>query len=89
MHAAPQSAVPARHSFYSQLIREDMARLGRIAEQPAHIVEAWMRIEHPTLDGLSRSQFRKEVALALECAAASTPAENYDLAASYGLAVAS
>jgi hypothetical protein len=88
MHEAPQYA-PARRSFYSQRIREEMARLGRIAEQPAHIVEAWMRIEHSTLDGLSASAFRKEVGIALDCAAVSSISENDSLAASFGLVVRS
>ena len=36
-------------SMYEQMIREAMARLGRIGEQDPAIVEAWMRLEHGTL----------------------------------------
>jgi len=67
------------------MIREAMAALGRIgAADPRH-VEAWMRLEHPTLDGLTRAQFQDEVAAALDCIAAAPLAESEALAQSYGL----
>jgi hypothetical protein len=71
--------------MYQTMIRETMARAGRVgAAEPRH-VEAWMRLEYSTLDGLSPAKFAQEVAQALDCIAASTPAENDALAASYGL----
>ena len=51
---------------------------------PRH-VEAWMRLEHPTLDGLSAAAFEREIDIAV---AASPPAGTTDseaLAASFGL----
>ena len=70
--------------MYQQTIRETMARLGRVgAADPRHI-EAWMRLEHSTLDALSPAQFSAEVSEALNCIAASTPAENQSLADSFG-----
>lgn len=33
---------------------------------PRHI-EAYMRLAHPTLDGLSKEEFRREVTLCAEC----------------------
>lgn len=72
-------------SAYRGLIRETMARAGRVgAADPRHI-EAWMLIEHSTLDGLSREQFAAEVEVALQCVASSTESENESLAVSYGL----
>ena len=70
---------------YTQLIREAMARSGHVgAADPRHI-EAWMRLEHGCLDGLSRSQFDAEVRIALECIAAAPLADSESLATSMGL----
>jgi hypothetical protein len=45
---------------------------------PRHI-EAFMRVRHSTLEGLTRSEFRKEVKLAMACIdeLGSTEAEKY------------
>ena len=51
--------------MYHTMIREEMARIGRVGAYPPHEVEAFMRLEHPTLDALSASQFRAEVATSL------------------------
>lgn len=48
-------------------------------------IEAWMRLEHGTLDALSPSQFHAEVMQATECVKASSRRENESLAKSYGL----
>ena len=48
-------------------------------------VEAWMRLEHPTLDGLSPERFAAEVRIALACIAEAGPQESEALAASFGL----
>ena len=74
--------------MYRQMIREDMAKLGRIGAHDPALVEAWMRLEHGCLDGLSAAQFKREVAAALECCDAD-PAASVRLAESFGLAVAS
>ena len=71
-------------SYWQRAIREEAAKIGRIGIDAAH-VEAWMRLENVTLDGLSPSQFRGEVAFALRNVDASTPAENAALARSMGL----
>ena len=72
-------------SFYQRTIRETMARAGRIgAADPRH-VEAWMRLEHGSLNGLSRVQFAAEVDMALECIAAGPTADSESLATSMGL----
>jgi hypothetical protein len=70
---------------YEQLIREDLARIGRVgAADPRHI-EAWMRLEHDTLDGLSPQQFMDEVETALACIEAGPLADSERLARSLGL----
>ncbi len=74
-------------SLYREAIREDMAALGFIGRHDPAVIEAWMRLEHGTLDGLSPGRFRAEVATSIECADASTETENTSLATSYGLAV--
>lgn len=72
-------------NLYSQMIRETMARNGRVgAADPRH-VEAWMRLEHGCLDGLSRQQFTDEVTIALQCVAAGPLTDSEALATSYGL----
>lgn len=72
-------------NHYQQLIREAMARTGRVgAADPRHI-EAWMRLEHGCLDGLSRQQFTDEVTIALQCVAAGPLADSEALAYSMGL----
>lgn len=69
--------------MYRQMIREVLARIGRIGTDPRH-VEAYMRLEHPTLDGLSREAFAREVEAGAVCAMAD-PVKAEELAQSYDL----
>ena len=72
-------------TYYQNAIRETLATIGRIgAADPRH-VEAWMRCEHPTLDGLSPWRFTSEVKIALDCIAAGPVADSESLAQSFGL----
>lgn len=72
-------------NIYAQMIREAMARTGRVgAADPRHI-EAWLRLEHGCLDAMSRQQFTDEVTIAMQCIAAAPKAESEALATSYGL----
>ena len=62
---------------------------GRIAAlcgttDPRH-VEAYMRIEHGTLDHLSPAQFARDVAIAVACVVAEGTDDAEALAESYGL----
>lgn len=75
-----------RTTPYTAEIRASLARLGKAGAAPPHHVEAWLRLEHGTLDHLSRTAFDHEVELALECIAAASAEETEDLARSYGLA---
>lgn len=59
-----------------------MAREGRIGVDPRH-VEAWMRSEHETLDGLG--DWKGSVLAAVACVDAAGPAMNEALAASFAL----
>ena len=73
--------------MYETMIREALAKLGRIGTNPTH-VEAYMRLENGTLDGLSKAAFRREVEISAQCVAESTDADNDRLARSFGLCVA-
>jgi hypothetical protein len=72
-------------SGYRDLIREAMARAGRVGVADPRWIEAWMRLEHGCLDGLSADQFRAEVKIALACIEAGPLADSESLAQSMGL----
>jgi len=63
--------------------RESILKIAPDCE-PRH-VEAWMRVEHPTLDHLSPTRFKREVTLALDCIAEAGAEQSEALARSYGL----
>ena len=66
-------------TFYQRFIAEHV-----IDTDPRH-VEAWMRVAHPTLDGLSRSEFVTAMYVALGQVQDAGPTESEALAASFGL----
>jgi len=68
--------------MYQSLIIETL----RCTPMQARLIEAWMRLEHGTLDHLDRASFKREARIGLECALASTASENESLAQSFGLA---
>jgi len=71
-------------SPYYETIRLELARTGHVGTDPRH-VEAYMRLEHPTLDGLPKQQFADEVAIGVRCIA-EDGAENAERCArSFGL----
>lgn len=53
-------------SFYTPKIQSELARHGAGSADPRH-VEAFMRLAHGTLDGLSSLEFANEVIIALDC----------------------
>lgn len=71
-------------SYYQQTIREEIARQGHIGIDPRH-VEGYMRLEHPTLDGLTKSQFNKEVGIGIQCVMADGEMNAEANAKSFGL----
>ena len=52
---------------YQQRIAEHLATAGHIGQYDPRHIEAYMRLEHSTLDGLSPSQFAHEVAVSANC----------------------
>lgn len=74
-----------RRSSYTESIERHVAALKLATPYDAVVIEAWMRLEHGTLDALSPAQFRREVKVAIACIDATTPAENAALARSFGL----
>ena len=51
---------------YNDFIRTRLSKMGHVGVNP-NWVEAFMRLEHPTLDGLSSRQFDAEIRIAVEC----------------------
>jgi hypothetical protein len=74
----------ARRSLYADRINTLAATLGFVGTDPRHI-EAYMRLGHSTLDGLSVREFAAEVRLGCECVAAVGPVEAEACAQSFGL----
>jgi hypothetical protein len=74
-------------SVYAKSIRDILQRTGRTEIDPA-IIEAWMRVEHATLDHLSPEQFTTSVCTAWALATVTHPDDNAGLAATYGLRLA-
>ncbi len=70
--------------MYQQTIREMAALVGRIGVNPRH-VEAWMRLEHATLDWMDRERFRDEVEVAIACIDHAGTEQSEALARSLGL----
>ena len=72
-------------SFYQDEITTILAAAGDLPRVEARIIEAWMRVEHGTLDALTARQFREEVVVAAFCARDASDDQNEALARSYGL----
>jgi hypothetical protein len=66
-------------TFYQRRIAERVRDI-----DPRH-VEAWMRLEHPTLDGLSARQLADAIDAAAATANDAGPDQSEALAASFGL----
>jgi hypothetical protein len=75
----PTMGEMARWTFYQRFIAEHVTDT-----DPRH-VEAWMRLSHPTLDGLSRSEFLAPMYEALGQVRDAGPDESEAPAASFGL----
>lgn len=58
--------------MHRQRIAKLAERMGFPRVNPAHI-EAFMRVQHPDLAALSRSEFRAEVATCIECVRMARP----------------
>jgi hypothetical protein len=71
-------------NVYQEEIREALQAMGRADVQPHH-VEAWMRLEHRTLDALGGPAWWRAIKDAVACVDASGATESEQLAASFGL----
>jgi hypothetical protein len=71
-------------SPYFDSIREEIVRQGKIGIDPRH-VEAFMRLEHSTLDGLHKSQFKSEVSISIQCIEQGGVTNAENCAKSFGL----
>lgn len=69
---------------YQKLISEILEEL-HIEDVPPHWVEAYMRLEHGTLDSLTRAAFKREVREAVACVQAFGVEAAEKLALSSGL----
>lgn len=53
--------------MYQGLIKSELAHMGLAGKYDPRHIEAYIRIDHSTLDGLSRSQFLHEIRIGIEC----------------------
>jgi len=74
----------AYESMRASLYQKEIAKVLGCSLADARLVEGYMRLEHPTLDGLSRAQFKAEAEIGLECVNQNRSEAEY-LAKSYGL----
>jgi hypothetical protein len=72
-------------SLYNHSIRLAAAALGHVGQYDPRHIEAYMRIEHSTLDGLSPVQFAKEVEIGMACVDSDGTDNAERLARSFGL----
>lgn len=72
------------NSAYAPLIMRTAKKLGHPNVNPRW-VEAFMRLEYPSLNGVSSERFDKEVKIAIECIDAVGPVKSERCAKSFGL----
>lgn len=70
--------------MYQKMIKKELERMGEEDTDPRHI-EAFMRIEHGTLDHLSQVAFRQEIRIGLDCISEGGVEGAESLAQSFGL----
>lgn len=71
--------------MYREMIRHILAARGLAGRYDPRHVEAWMRVEHPTLDALSVQEWAAEVTIALQCIDHARPDDSERLAKSMGI----
>jgi len=71
--------------MYQKIIRETIAKLGYIGKYDPRHIEGFMRLEHPTLNGLSKLQAIKEIKIAIGCINSIGSEESEKNALSFGL----
>lgn len=70
--------------MYKERIELTLKVLGRPEVDPGHI-EAWMRMDHGTLDGLSPRDFRQAVKVGVEAVDQCGEKLSQEVASTYGL----
>lgn len=70
--------------MYADTIRQSLAAIGRTDVDPRH-AEAFIRLEHSTLDSLSRERFRTECDIAAACVDEAGPVLSEKIARSFAL----
>lgn len=71
-------------SYYEDIIRQEKNRIGRIDVDERHI-EAFMRLQHQTLEHLNVDQFTDSIEIACACIDEGGTAQAESLAKSFGL----
>ena len=71
--------------MYQQIIRRELSRSGFIGKYDPRHIEGYIRLEHSTLDGLSRNKFRAEIEASRQCIDYEGCNIAEELARSYGL----
>jgi len=70
--------------MYQRMIRERLENMGCVNYDPRHI-EAYMRLENSTLDGLSSTHFNREIKVSIKCIQMEGIEMAESLAVSFGL----
>lgn len=71
--------------MYQDIIKNQMTRMGYIGKYDPRHIEAYMRIKHGCLYGLSRANFMREIEIGRACVDADGVDHAESLAKSYGL----
>jgi hypothetical protein len=74
-----------RDTMYQSIIRKELVKNGYIGLYDPRHIEGYMRLEHGTLDGLSRKQRREEIEISRQCVDHGGIINAETLARSYGL----
>jgi len=71
--------------MYQDSIKEQLEKMGYEGKYDPRHIEAYMRLDHSTLDGLSKKQFTYEVEVCRRCVDFEGAEEAEALAKTYGL----
>ena len=72
-------------NYYQQVIRGILMQIGYTGRYDPRHIEAYMRLQRPTLDGISGDTFKQEVKIGVTCVDADGIENAERLAQSFGL----
>ena len=72
-------------SIYQKSIKEDLEKMGLGKNYDPRHIEAYILIEHDTLNGLSSAMFKREIDIAIDCINVGGVEHAERLAQSFGL----